>query len=327
MKKDKDIQLPQPLLEIWYERYAEVLQRLAGYKRRGGVWKHLFSQPYRWLRDEYKRRIIRDYRNESYLPCLSGENDLIVSLTSFPPRIGGVHLVLRSILRQTVLPGKIILWLSEDEFPQGLTELPGELRQLVNKGVEIRFVKGNLRSYKKFFYAFREFPDSRIVTIDDDLIYPVYTLERLVKLSARYPAAVCANIVRRIVMKNGQFAPYRQWNKADSTGVDECSLEYVAIGCGGILYPPHWYDDVLFNVDFINRYCPFADDLWLKANEMRSCVSVAVEHLFFPHPIALPGTERSSLHKKNNGRVNMNDKQWQELEKLWRLSSYLIRKG
>ena len=38
---------------------------------------------------------------------------IIVSLTSIPSRIHLTHLVIESILRQTVLPDKIVLWLSK----------------------------------------------------------------------------------------------------------------------------------------------------------------------------------------------------------------------
>lgn len=41
---------------------------------------------------------------------------VIISLTSYPPRIKGVHKVIESLYRQTVLADEIILYLSNEEF-------------------------------------------------------------------------------------------------------------------------------------------------------------------------------------------------------------------
>src|SRR5690554_3260312 len=58
------------------------------------------------------------------------EDGLIVSFTSFPARIKKVHLVVESILRQTVLPHRIILWLSKEQFPTEKS-LPKKLLELI----------------------------------------------------------------------------------------------------------------------------------------------------------------------------------------------------
>src|SRR5690554_5862757 len=44
------------------------------------------------------------------------KKNLIISLTSFPARISNVNLVIESMLRQTILPERIILWLSRKQF-------------------------------------------------------------------------------------------------------------------------------------------------------------------------------------------------------------------
>ena len=40
------------------------------------------------------------------------------------------------------------------------------------RGLDIRFVDGDLRSHKKYFYAFQEFTEKVIVTVVDDALYP-----------------------------------------------------------------------------------------------------------------------------------------------------------
>ncbi len=98
---------------------------------------------------------------------------LVVSLTSFPKRICTIHLVIESILRQSLRPNKVLLYLSKEQFGDTVDEsnLPKRLLALQKKGLEIIMVDGDLRSYKKFYYAFKDYPDSLVVTVDDDIIY------------------------------------------------------------------------------------------------------------------------------------------------------------
>jgi heme a synthase len=76
---------------------------------------------------------------------------LVVSLTSFPPRIGRAPLVVQSLLNQSLQPRRIVLYFSSDEFSGN--KVPGQLARLENDRFEIRFVGGTLRSYKKLLFA------------------------------------------------------------------------------------------------------------------------------------------------------------------------------
>lgn len=51
---------------------------------------------------------------------------LIVSLTSFPQRIGEIQYTLYSLLKQTCKPDAVILWLAEDEFPNREKDIPAD---------------------------------------------------------------------------------------------------------------------------------------------------------------------------------------------------------
>ena len=59
---------------------------------------------------------------------------IIVSLTSYPPRINSVHKVIESLYRQTVPADEIVLYLSLDEFPETKQDLPETLRSLDGRG-------------------------------------------------------------------------------------------------------------------------------------------------------------------------------------------------
>lgn len=102
---------------------------------------------------------------------------MVVSLTTFPLRIGKVHLTIQSILRQSRPADRILLWLSKEEFPEE-AQLPANLLRLKEKGLDIRFCD-NIRSFKKVFYTAQEFENDVIVTADDDALYPENWLEGL----------------------------------------------------------------------------------------------------------------------------------------------------
>lgn len=302
----------------FYDFYTREEEKLTRYKQKGGLYRHLFSLPCRWRRRSYHDKVVRAYQQGIDVPSLSNHSGVIVSLTTFPPRISQLPMMLKSILWQTFPPEKILVWLSEEEFPGRMDDLSAELRKLASYGVEYKFVSENLRSHKKYYYAFREYPDSTVITVDDDLIYPRNTIERLLALSYQYPDTVCGNVIRQIHTEEGTFSIYKKWAKVAVMPVNS-SLKNVAIGCGGIYYPPHWYGEELFDWKIISEHCPSADDLWLKANELKRLVNVTGGGEFYPRPIELPQTQSNSLQKKNNGKVNLNDKQWKSLNKLWKL--------
>lgn len=114
--------------------------------------------------------------------------DLIVSLTSFPVRIGKLDRVIRALFEQSLQPRKIVLYLSLDEFPDRV--LPKQLTALEDDRFEIRFVEGNLRPYKKLLYALADFPEASIITVDDDNLYPTDCFARLWAAASANPGAI-----------------------------------------------------------------------------------------------------------------------------------------
>lgn len=296
-----------------YNRYNSLEQKLDKYKSAGFLGKHVLSLPCRATISYLRKKVIGIYGScDMPLRELDSDSDVVVSLTSFPPRIDSLFLTIRSLFRQTVMPGKIVLWLSAEEFPKLAAGLPDTLTELMRRGLDVRFMPGNIRSHKKYFYAFQEFPNSRIVTVDDDVIYHPSTLERLLLLNAKFRRCVCANVFRHMTLEDGGFAPYKKWKKFVS-GEFASSCLNTAIGCGGVLYPPNCFDKRVFDISAISECCPFADDLWLKANELLCGVDVAGGGEYFARPIELPVSRTHGLQRRNNGHVNMNDSQWEKL--------------
>lgn len=192
----------------------------------------------------------------------SEKEDLIVSFTSFPTRINKVWLVVESLLRQSVKPDKIILWLSKEQF-HGINELPDNLLKQRKRGLEIVLCEGDLRSHKKYYYTVKQFPNSVFVIIDDDVLYPSRMLENLLEFHSRYPDTVCFNRGYKIMAKENEIEPYSTWRTL--VGMTGPQAEIIPIGAGAVLYPPNVLHKDIIDVDVFMKYCKYADDLWLYA--------------------------------------------------------------
>jgi len=106
---------------------------------------------------------------------------IIISLTSWKKRIQNVPMVIQSILTGTKTPDKIVLNLSTEEFSLKDKELPTYLLMLkeTNK-IEINWVKENTKAFKKIIPTMKLYPESIIISIDDDIIYPEFFVEKMV---------------------------------------------------------------------------------------------------------------------------------------------------
>ena len=81
------------------------------------------------VRDWYMKHPIR--RNG--INQAKRKENIIVSLTSYPKRIGTVWLTIETLLRQSVKPDEIILWLAQEQF-KSIDVLPRELIELQKCG-------------------------------------------------------------------------------------------------------------------------------------------------------------------------------------------------
>ncbi|WPL46855.1 hypothetical protein [Sphingobacterium bambusae] len=188
---------------------------------------------------------------------------VIVSLTSFPGRINRVWIVIECLLRQTCMPDKIILYLSVEQFPNGLSSVPKNLRKYCQKDMlKIEFVSDDLRSHKKYFYALQQFPEDLIITVDDDIYYPEHVVEELLNLHVRYPEAICSLRAYSVAKLDGELLPYRNWKKVYS--FQEPTSDLFHTSGAGTLYKKSFFSDEVFNQNVFKKFCFHADDVWLN---------------------------------------------------------------
>lgn len=132
-----------------------------------------------------------------YNKLLNNHERIIVTMTSWKKRIKYVKHVVQLMKQQTLKPYKIILNLSSDEFINKNKDLPVDLLNEIDDTFEIFWVKENTKVYKKVFPTFDRFPNDIIVSVDDDIEYPLYFIEKLyiefIRHSGQIPitAGVC----------------------------------------------------------------------------------------------------------------------------------------
>lgn len=185
------------------------------------------------------------------------DKEVVLSLTTYGKRLYSVYLTIESIMQGTMKPNRLILWLQDDLKEESL---PYSLCLQMKRGLEVRYTK-DIRSYKKLIPTLQLFPNSVIVTIDDDVLYEVDTLERLVGAYNKNPHYVYASVIRRISLdSNGRIEQYKKWKMVpNDTPPSNLNLP---IGVGGILYPSGSLSDEVFDEDTFMKLCPQADDLW-----------------------------------------------------------------
>ncbi len=222
-------------------------------------------------------------------------NKIIVSLTSYPKRINDVERVIKTLLIQTMKPDKIIMWLSKEEFPNQDMDLPENLVKLCQWGLEIRWVSGDLKSHKKYYYAMQEFNEEIIITVDDDIYYHSELVECLYNSYMLHPQAVSctrANLIGKD--EEGSLLPYEEWEKNYTFCADMEMMDLLAVGCGGVLYPPGCFAlNTLCDEDNIKKYCLFQDDLWLKTNEIMAGIPTVLIKEY--KRISIPEIEGSQM--------------------------------
>lgn len=198
--------------------------------------------------------------NPAYKLSISNNREgerIIVSLTSYPVRIPGLWKVIETLLRQTVQPDKIILYLTKSQI-SSIDLLPTSLKKLQNRGLEIQLIEEEIRSHTKYYGAFKQYPNDIVITVDDDLFYRTDLIENHLKCHKAYPQAIIANWAKEIIPDTDK---YKEWPDVKRP---QLSNNLLLLGVSSVLYPPHCMYSDIFNVELIQKLCLTADDVWLS---------------------------------------------------------------
>ncbi|TVS23876.1 glycosyltransferase [Corynebacterium sanguinis] len=231
------------------------------------------------------------------------EGSTVISLTTHGDRMATSVASIASLLMGTqLLP--VFLWLDRADFE---SDWPEGLRGLVDRGLQVRCSDGAFGPHTKYFGTFAQFAgtDTRVITVDDDMMYPRWFAQKLLNASDADPHLVVAYRAHEIAFDGDELDIYRRWKRVFTTAP---SHRHFATGVSGVVYPPSMVDYVADQgTDFL-ECAPNADDVWLNACALRSDHRV---RQVFPHPrefSIVPGSQRTALVHKNL-RGGGNDKQ------------------
>ncbi|QPK83489.1 glycosyltransferase [Corynebacterium qintianiae] len=224
------------------------------------------------------------------------EGDTVVSLTTHGDRMSASVASIASLLMGTeLLP--VFLWLDRVDFE---SEWPEGLRGLVDRGLQVRCSDGAFGPHTKYFGTFAQFAgtDTRVITVDDDMMYPRWFAQKLLNASDADPGLIVAYRAHEITFRGDQLDLYRRWKAVYTTAP---SHRHFATGVSGVAYPPSMVEYVARQGTGFIGHAPKADDVWLNACALRSNHMV---RQVFPHPrefSIVPGSQRTALVRGNLG--------------------------
>jgi len=233
---------------------------------------------------------------------------IIVSLTSYSKRIETLWICIETLLRQSMKPDEIILWLAREEFADE-ADLPNKLLSLKKRGLTIRFCD-NLMSHKKYFYVMQEYPDVLVILVDDDMFYPYDTVKKLYNMHLKNPKDIC--VITAQVMEQGFSSMPSSWrNPKYNESVNHSDRIQIFTGSGS-LFPQNSLDKQVFNKEHMLKNCPYADDLWLTFMAYKKGTRITSLSKWRAFPITIYGTSGASLWYINS-QEGKNDEQWKKL--------------
>jgi len=227
------------------------------------------------------------------------KKQIIVSLTSIPEALPIAAQAIRSILEGSVLPDKIVLYLTAQQFPSGKT--PSELQDLLtlNSIFEVRFYNEIIRSYTKLIPALQDFPNDIIVTVDDDVRYHKNMLKRLLSRHKKYPNAIIGHRIRRIKM-NSRYKSWKLYKRVSLLKFSfKPSYRNLQTGVGGVLYPPHSLSKEMLKPEVFMKLASTVDDIWFWAAAVANGTKIAPIPFGFWRQPDLGKPSKIALSSKN----------------------------
>jgi len=232
---------------------------------------------------------------------------IIVSLTTIPSRVKYLPFVIGTILRQSMKPDEILVYLGLEKFA-GI-QLPKSIRKLQKKGVKLVYVP-DVKPHTKWYYTMQKYPDDLVILIDDDTLYSRKRIEKLYQSYLKHPNAISCYRAEKITFDHdGLFTPYNSWEWSYSKKIDVPMFSLLGCAVDGILYPPNSIHKEAFNSNNFLRLSPNADDVWLKfMSVMNNTPTVVVQSYKCVYKILPHKTQKIALWRENV-QNNKNDMQ------------------
>jgi hypothetical protein len=189
---------------------------------------------------------------------------VIVSLSTVPDRINKLRPTIRSLLKQTRPPDEIVLAIPEFSVrerrpyvvPKYICRLPR---------VRILRCREDWGPATKFIAAVRDElaaarPNTLIMVVDDDRVYPRDALETYLHYSEQLPdAALC--------FRGAAMPSTLDWDDAKMIRASELRQPRpvaVITGCGSYLIQPRFFNESLWDYSVAPQVAFHIDDIWIS---------------------------------------------------------------
>lgn len=238
------------------------------------------------------RGLYAEFLAGNWSPEDSADTGYVVSMTSWRPRLPDLPLVLLSLLRQSVRPSLIYVWLAPSDL--GLIN-PSVMGRFLANGVRFETCE-DLGPHKKWLPMIERGSRDPFIICDDDILYPRDWLECLISEDRddAYIGVRCHRIQRDAC---GMPLSYEKWNR-DVAWEAFPSSDLFITGCGGAIIHPDRISNEFRDREAIFEKCPKADDIWLKAAHAAAGIRCYKTRYSFPC-LEIPGTGVTSLMQTN----------------------------
>lgn len=213
---------------------------------------YVYDFKYRFFHIFYKSFFFEDKINTKKL---KEEFPLvIVTLTTSPKRISKIKVVIDSIMKQTILPNKIVLNLPHVFKRDGSTynKIPDFITN--NELIEINRCEdiGPATKIVPTALLYNE-PNTVLISVDDDIIYNGDVIENLLQCSYEHPECTITGITDKYT----HFEFNNKLNKYTFYGAD-------VMGFSGVLYKSKFFDGFDQSTLLkLPKFCYASDDLTL----------------------------------------------------------------
>lgn len=253
---------------------------------------------------------------------------MIVSLTTISSRLEKIASVIENILEQDFSDFHVVLYVSKEPWllDEGVVSLPHNLKALQKMGgFEVKWTK-NIGPYRKLIPALKENwgKDVKIVTIDDDVVYPNDFLKTLSLASEIYECPVAYRGREINTNPVGDILPYRSWLGSSLAGASGMK---VPTGKDGVIYRTSHFSKTVFDQEKAVKLAKTADDLWFKWNTVKNGFASCLlfDNLKESFEV-LDGEDEVNLYSHYN-RDGKNDDVVSNLESWFSIKNILSRGG
>lgn len=206
-----------------------------------------------------KANILSTYRAK---PRLKG---VIVSMTTYEPRLNIFEYAVLSILRGSILPEKIVIYVPSGFLSLVLANEQSFIKKELGHGlIKLIEMDIDMRCHSKYFYSFQEFGSTKdIILCDDDVVYYKDWLRDLSRASKVHTEfQVFAFKAVDVQYRENKILPYADWAHCNRVNLGLGKPLY-AEGVGGVYYRKASMCKETFDSKTFLAIAPNADDVWL----------------------------------------------------------------